>query len=184
MLFGWVSVISCRSRRSLPTHSWGPVEVDNVSPIRGGTATTNVNLRWNLDEVNISVRKLWASSRRKKRRYLHCQNFSSEINNMSDSRCSLPIPPFHLFMLSPKLFLLLPASCAFIPAIPALLSEPLVFVFFCLSTITLFSFLLPVCWCSPSSRGSPQLNACQSRGCYVKLSNSLSPHFKLPIACS
>lgn len=43
---------------------------------------------------------------------------------------------------------------------------------------------LPVCQCSPSLRGSLQLNACQPGGCYVKLSNSLSLHFKLPISYS
>lgn len=35
------------------THSWGPVEVENVSLVGGGTATTNVNLNLKLDEVII-----------------------------------------------------------------------------------------------------------------------------------
>lgn len=47
----------CMQRREqtqlTDTHSWGPVEVENVSPVGGGTATTNVNLNWKLDEVNI-----------------------------------------------------------------------------------------------------------------------------------
>lgn len=33
------------------THSCGPVEVENVSSVGGGTATTNVNLHGQLDEA-------------------------------------------------------------------------------------------------------------------------------------